>query len=1221
MNHGSDIILRGLRVCMAVLIVSSFSFVDSYSFERHPLTERFNIYNGLSDDTVNDILCDSRGFIWVATCKGLDRYDGYNFRHITMNDPRLLYEDTDGSILVETPDGMYRLDALNNQLAQIELRIPSSSGTIFSISPDWRLFRTDSSDGKTSPVPEVRGMKVYDVLVRENGEIWCATPDGVTVFDVNFNEIGHYTAGLGSTDILPESVRVLAEDYLGGVWCGTYYSGIVHIVANPASLRISFPETQDVNFRPRNMAFDPDGGFLWLTSLGSGFYRFYPSDGRFEKIPLPEESRMNTQLGTMYLDGDRLWLGNRNHVCVIDRKTFRVLDCLMVPGGVQAFFRDRDGGFWISCGNSLNYSSSGGRYDGDSGAFEGNHGILGSFGNFHEIVPHACSSIIQDREGRIWASSFVHGIMKWDRTAPTYYNRQNGRSCSYKVSSLVQSADGRIWAGTYGDGLLCLSEGDDCFVKASGIVGRLTEPIFSIVADGDGMLWLTTSESLILFDPATGRSMEYGWKDGLDPLSFNYAAGIMGGDGRIYAGMKDRIVSFIPSAFRNSCPKSLRMSLTDFRILDGKGSGTDSGNIVTSDRIELPYGCNSFEMNVSDMNYGMPRNSALHYRLEGMSSEWIPVREGKLSFISLPVGNYRLMIASADNGGKFRPETREIRFRVRPPFMLSAGMIVLYVILLVLIVGLIILAFRRKALRDAESRAMTESLVRESENEKKLYASKVEFISNIAHEIKTPLSLIKLPAESLARRFHNFSDKSVIEDVEIINRNSAKLDSLLDELLNIREFDSINYEMNPEDSNVCFLVSAVFRRFEISARKKGLRFTSEVPDTPMNTFLDRMHFDKILTNLMSNALKYSSRDVRLSLTEADGNFIVVVENDGTIVPLEMREKIFYPLVRYEDGNLNVPGTGLGLSISRKLAVLMGGSLAMDDATDRNRFVLKLPLRKSVSEPEAEDCGKKKDAPNLSGEGMSRILIVEDNDEMADYIVKKLSPQFIALAVPDGKKALECIEMEGVPSVIITDLVMPGMDGFSFCREVKKNRRLANIPILVISAMPEGEARILSLEFGADAFIGKPFTYELLETTIRGLIRNRERVSNHYSAYPVSDAAGKTGGPDGKLLARIQEYVIENISDPSIRVNNLAEAACMSKSNLLKKMKSMLDMTPGEFILAVRLRKAQELLADPSYPISEIASSVGFASSSYFSQAFTRMYGMTPRKFRECVKSA
>ncbi len=253
--------------------------------------------------------------------------------------------------------------------------------------------------------------------------------------------------------------------------------------------------------------------------------------------------------------------------------------------------------------------------------------------------------------------------------------------------------------------------------------------------------------------------------------------------------------------------------------------------------------------------------------------------------------------------------------------------------------------------------------------------------------------------------------------------------------------------------------------------------------------------------------------------------------------------------------------------------------------------------------------------------MSRILIVEDNDEMADYIVRKLSAQFIALAVPDGKKALECIEREGVPSVIITDLVMPGMDGFSFCREVKKNRRLANIPILVISAMPEEEARILSLESGADAFLGKPFTYELLETTLRGLIRNRERISSHYSAYPVSDAAGRTGGSDGKLLMRIQEYVIENISDPSLRVDNLAEAACMSKSNLLKKMKSMLDMTPGEFILAVRLRKAQELLADPSCPISEIASSVGFASSSYFSQAFTRMYGMTPRKFRESVKSA
>ncbi len=1205
-------VVKFVRMTLPLPFLLLSSGMSLRAWEPNPLTETFNIYKGLSDDTVNDILCDSRGFIWVATCKGLDRYDGYNFRHITLNDPRRLREAPDGNILVESLDGTYLLDGRSNEITQTET--PESSepevpyiadekgNTLYSISPDGKLLRKDASGGNFSPVPQTRGMRVYDVLIRENGEIWCATVDGIAVFDGNFNEIGRYTAGLGSGDILPESVRVLAEDYQGGIWCGTYYSGIVHIVGNPASLRISFPETQDVNFRPRNMSFDPDG-FIWLTSFGSGLYRFHPSDGRFERILLPEETSMNTQLGTMYLDGDRLWLGNRSHVCLLDRRTCRVLGIWPAPGGVQSFFRDRDGGFWLSGGNSLKYSAD------------------GSFGNFCEIAPHAHSSIIQDSEGRIWAGSFVHGIMKWDSAAPEYYNRQNGRSCSYKVSSLIQDTEGHIWAGTYGDGLLRWSESDDRFVRADGAVGGLSVPIFSIVRDNDGMFWITTSESLILFDPSTGRSMEYGQKDGLEPLSFNYPAGIMGTDGRIYAGMRDRIVSFCPLSFRGVRPESLRISLTDFRILDGKGSGDGSGNIVSSDRIRLPFGCNSFEMNVSDMNYGMPRNSEICYRLEGLSSRWQTVKDGHLSFISLPVGKYRLTIASGDVEGTFFPGQREIRFRVRPPFMLSAGMIALYVVLLVLAVFLIILAFRRKAMREAESKAMTESLVRESENERKLYASKVEFISNIAHEIKTPLSLIKLPAESLARRFRNFSDKSVIEDVEIINRNSAKLDSLLDELLNIREFDSMNYELNPEESNVCSFVSAVFRRFEISARKKGVRFSSEIPERPLNTFIDRMHFDKILTNLMSNALKYSGHEVRLSLGESEGNLIVVVENDGAVVPVDMREKIFHPLVRYEGGNLNVPGTGLGLSISRKLAVLMGGTLAMDEATDINRFILTLPLRQSAPNPQETDDGAKKAGPEISGGGgKNRILIVEDNEEMADYVAGKLAPQFRVLTAQDGKKALECIEKEGLPGVIVTDLVMPEMDGFNFCREVKKNRRTANIPILVISAMPEDEAKILSLEYGADAFLKKPFTYELLETTIRGLIRNRERISSHYSAYPVTDAAGGMGGAEEKLLMRIQEYVLENIANPSLRVEHIAEAACMSKSNLLKKMKAMVDMTPAEFVLSVRLRKAQELLADPSIPISEISSRTGFASSSYFSQAFTRMYGVNPKKFRENIRN-
>ena len=1254
--------------------------INLHAWDKNPLVQTYNIYNGLSDDTVNDVLCDSKGYVWMATHKGLDRFDGYHIKHIPINDPRCLSEDINGNIWLGTYEGVYKYDVAADKVEQIDIpeqfhgiqpylvstfkesvlvqcgseycleidirshqclnvlpviaSVVSKDGQMYYVSPEGALMVSgDAGRAGTLLIGDmdkefrqvnriyhvgdflylctdkyrsyvcnlitktvsVNNRKVYDVLQCANGEIWIAYVGGISIADSELHELGTYHSD-GSTDFrLPESIRSLAEDYQGGVWAGTYYSGVMHLVDNTAKVSTYFPSIAEQHFWPRNIVEDSDGN-LWVSTANTGLYKLNPRSGSFEKIILPAETGLNEHISAAMIVGDELLLSNKTRTCLYDYKSGRIRNLAQGMGGSLAFMSDSDGRLWVSFVNGIFRKETDGQ--------------------FHKICDEAYSSIMQDRQGRVWATSFFFGLLKYTPDGQLqHYNVSNGKSCSHKISSVIQDKSGNIWAGTYGDGLLVYSEKEDKFVRASDLGSQML-PIFRILSDADGKFWITTSQSLILFDPITRKSVSYTHADGIPVSSFNYAAGVLASDGNMYVGARDRVLSFSPS-LKEAKPLDLRVSITGFEYLGEADEYIKVGKI--GDKLNLPDGCNSFEFEVSDMNYSLPRNSYLYYRLEGLSDKWVPVEDGYIRFINLPVGGYKLTIRPMDANGVFYPVETSVSFRVKPPFMLSPFMLFVYILVLAVLVYLLVAYYRRKALNDARTKAMTESLIRESETEKKLYASKIEFITNIAHEIKTPLSLIKLPAESLARKFSSFSDKSVVEDVDIIYKNSEKLDQLLIELLNIREFDSVNYNLNIEQSNVCALIQSVFQRFEGAAGKAGLKFSLEMQDENLNTSLDRIHFDKILTNMLSNAIKYSDSRVLVSVIKSENNFTVIVENDGPVVPIDMREKIFHPLVRYVSGNLNVPGTGLGLSISRKLAVMMGGNLYMDEDQSVNRFILAMPLVYNAPHVDVSPMENHEEIEMITER--KTILLVEDNDDMAGYIARKFRALYKVVRVEDGKGALDYLEAGKLPSVIITDLMMPNMDGFELCKQLKKNKKTINVPIVVVSAMPEKDARIQSLENGADAYLEKPFSFELLQTTLNNLLTNKERIQSYYSSYPIIGVDNEgLSATDMRFLQKIQEHIMANLSNTSLRVDDLAAVSNMSKSNLLKKMKTLVSMTPAEYILKIRLKKSQELLLSGEYTISEISSIVGFSSPSYFSQAFTREFNVYPKQYREKVKS-
>ena len=292
---------------------------------------------------------------------------------------------------------------------------------------------------------------------------------------------------------------------------------------------------------------------------------------------------------------------------------------------------------------------------------------------------------------------------------------------------------------------------------------------------------------------------------------------------------------------------------------------------------------------------------------------------------------------------------------------------------------------------------------------------------------------------------------------------------------------------------------------------------------------------------------------------------------------------------------------------------------MDEDLSVNRFILTLPLVDISRQNEQGAKNKEKEIEFISER--KTVMVVENNDDMAAYITRKLDPYYSVVRVEDGRKALDYLDSGKMPSVVITDLVMPNLDGFTLCKDLKRNKRTSNIPIIVLSSIPEKEAKIQTLECGADAYLEKPFSFDLLYSTLNSMILNKERVQNYYSAYPIVGVENSSLSVlDSRFLRTIQECIMANLANASLRVEDLAKASNMSKSNLLKKMKALVAMTPAEYILKIRLKKSQELLLRSEYSVSEISSLVGFSSPSYFSQAFTREFGVYPKSYREKFKS-
>ena len=512
-------------------------------------------------------------------------------------------------------------------------------------------------------------------------------------------------------------------------------------------------------------------------------------------------------------------------------------------------------------------------------------------------------------------------------------------------------------------------------------------------------------------------------------------------------------------------------------------------------------------------------------------------------------------------------------------------------------------------------------------NEKELYENKVQLFSEIAHEIRTPLTLIQSPLEAIEEI--GVKDTRVKKYVEVMRKNTTRLLDLVGQLLDFQKIGNSKKKLKFEYIDINTLISDIISRFQDAIALREKELTVSLPASPVHAMVDKEALTKIVSNLLSNAMKYAAKDIEVSLKSNDGYLEFRVKSDGKKIVGEDVYKIFTPFYQ-RSSDTNMGGVGIGLPLVKMLASLHNGSIELDeDGSECNVFCLKLPLQQQGVEQPLVNADPVRteyvmdDEPQQSHASTGNsLLLVEDNTEMRNFLREQLENYFVIDTAENGKEALDLLKDNNY-DIIVTDIMMPEMDGYEFCKAVKSNVELSHIPVIFLTAKNDLESKVAALKCGGEAYIEKPFSIKYFRQQVMSLLDNRRNERRSLSKKPFFSVDNmKLSKADEEFMNKVVKTIQDHISDENFNVEAMADILCISRSSLLRKIKVLFNLSPIELIRLVKLKKAAELIKEGKYRIGDICFMVGISSSSYFSKMFLKQFGVTPKAFEmQCQKNS
>lgn len=1321
-----------MKVIAVILMMLAVNMMNVRAESALTFFRHITVHEGLSSNQVRSLMQDDKGFIWIGTDQGLNRYDGYDFKEFPLPDQwlgaTLLSMLEDGPLIhIGTDKGLFYLDRQSGEILRSDLKTKDGleiTGEVTGICRDldgniWistygqGVFCHDPSAGtlRNYPFSHIGG-KLSTIYVDRSNQVWALTNWGSPVLSRLNKSSDEFAAfPLNLTEGSLSGGLVLLEDSAKRFWLGSWTDGLYEIDRMTGNASRCLPSSLEggagINHIHSLMEYE-SGVLLVGSDDGLLMYDTYTKEYRSYTEYSPDGSGLSSRFVYPILK-DRegsIWIGtyyggisyHSPYSDMFEKYSSDPADPQSIRGKIiSAFCEDPDHNIWIasddgglSCldvhtGKFTNYKSVPGQnslsydnvhalcMDGSDlwiGTYTGGVNVLdtrtGKFrlyypeeGNSSSIDGTSSYAIFKDMADRIWVAT-INGINLYDRENDCFIRK---RSMSSQIVDIDQDTDGNMWFSTQGGGLLKYDEAADVwktyrsssndipmpgdyvncgyrdsngtmwFGTNTGVVrydkdadtfeflqmGYSDWKACGIVEDKN-ILWITTTHGLIRYDGSEGMHV-FSTSNGLCSDQFIVNSIFKASDGRIYAGTTDGLNAFYPYQISTNkkAPGTEIISLTiDNRPSSEKNFGEDSV-------VNLYHHDNAITLHYASLSFCVPYKNQYVYMLEGFDRDWNYVgNTSQATYTNLPAGTYRFLVRGTNNDAVWSETPASLEIIVHPHPLLSTSFKVLYVFLFVLLLLSVMMSIVRT--RDRKHALAMGEL--EERKEKEVYEAKIKFFTMIAHEIRTPVSLIIGPLEKVINKSDRLSDAAK-EDLKTVERNSQRLLYLVNQLLDFRKVEQDSMVMKFVRQPIEPLLRSVCERFEPTINHNDARLEIVYPQRPLNVSVDGEALTKMVSNLLSNACKYTKDFVRLScsLCPSDERFftISVYDNGCGISPLE-QNKIFLPFYQTLE---NKPGTGIGLSLVKSITELHGGTVSIkSEVGSFTEFTVKLPVFQT-REAETSD-GQMADASfrNLSHDDIinmdvvsvrvdssPRILIVDDNEDIVRFLSSTLSGQYDVLTAGDGVRAWEIIDANPDLSLVIADWMMPELDGIGLCRKLRENLHTCHIPFVLLTAKSDDASKVAGMDCGADAYIEKPFSIQYLEACLKNLIMMRETLRQRYATSPLTPLMSVANNSmDNRFLQTMTRLIEENMSDSNLSVEFLTEQMGISRSSFYSKIKSLTDKTPNELIQLMRLKKAALLLRENRYRINEVCYMVGFNNPSYFSKCFAKQFGMKPGEF-------
>lgn len=1173
-----------------------------------------------SSETQMRIHVDPKDGIWISRGNRLYRKDPSQDKAQLKCElqSRILRYDSDGDRFCAITDSLIVVSSVDNpHEAHFVPHGLLISGTFIWLALDdegnvWvgsdGLYRFPSESYRKECVMEA--VSVMDILRSRSSNILVATGhDGIYSFrpDGTLSQHIEHSAFV-SGSIFSNNIRSIREGTDGALWV-CYVNPSVS-VCQPGGMDPPYRHILPLyeSGREENVsaiAQAPDGT-IWFGTDGQGLFCQDPRTGAFT---IPDISLSQSSVTTLFFDSKgRCWIGTYmgGLYCHEGNKTIHMLDNTSCMDVVE----DRSGNIWA----------------GMSG--QGVYWIPGDLkGEPIQVDVGSNRWINQLAEGpsEVYAAT-TDGILSisLDKKAATALSgtKSPGQSFANRYfSSIVQDSRSLLWAvGTRSD--FPLEIYDPVRDTIMHIPGLENENIRSIVEDEDRNIWLGTEqhmiEAIVNFDTQNQRytfhtfvyqisSMEY--RSG----SLNPRSAVRLSDGTLLFGGSSGYSMLSPSDFppRSPLRQPPLLSVAAYQIYNDYYRVNQT---ILQQGLKLRHDRNDLSLIISAQNYTSPFATNILYRFKNKDSVWRPVRGNIIELNHLPPGHYELEVSNGNPDGGLAGAVIPFVIDILSPWYQRGWAKGLAALLIVSLISLIAYYFW-----DQQKKKNQLALVQqEAQREHQLNDMKLRFFTNISHDIRTPLSLIITPLETYLNDEKHKEESSFLRPVY---RNAIRLLNLVNQILDFQKLEADSMGLNLSYGNIVPFTADICSSFSQFGTDTGKRIEFSALSQDISTSFDKDKLSKILMNLLSNAFKFSPKDgtVKVEVSSTEEAFTITVADNGPGIPDAQKKEIFERFYQYHSENSTYIGSGIGLHIVREFVRLHDGTISVSDNTPTGAiFTVTIPLRgkEARSVEEADDAQVQESVPRPAPEG-KRLLLVEDNIDFLDFLKDQLSDEFQVFTAKDGREGLEILQQEEDIDIIISDIMMAGMDGLAFCSSVKSNLETSHIPFILLTAKAMAEDEIQGLKLGADDYVTKPFHMQILRLRIRKLLEARVQSKRQFSEKLEVNPSEITITPlDEQFLSKAIALTEENMADPSFSVEKLASMLGMHRAHLYKKLLSITGKTPLEFIRIIRLKRAAQYLLKSQLYVSEIAYQVGYNSPKLFAKQFRDEFGMLPSEYQK-----